>query len=118
MMNTLLLDRTTWDLLPDASGNVAVASGSYAICQNVSSAIRVFSGECYYNTATGLPYRQHILAHTQAAPVFRMQAEQVAGAVAGVTAAKCVLTGISANRQLSGYVLVSTTLGDVQHVGF
>ncbi|MFT8541658.1 hypothetical protein [Acetobacter sp.] len=117
-MNTLLLDRTTWDLLPDASGNMAVASGSYAVCQNVASAIRVFMGECYYNTATGLPYRQHILAHTQAAPVFRMQAEQAASTVAGVAAARCVLTGIAANRQLSGYVLVSTTSGDVQHVGF
>lgn len=117
-MNTLLLDRTTWDLLPDASGNVAVASGSYGICQNVACAIRVFSGECYYNTGAGLPYRQHILAHTQAAPVFRMQAEQAASAVAGVAAARCVLTGLGANRQLSGYVLVSTTQGDVQHVGF
>lgn len=117
-MTTLLLDRTTWDLLPDANGNVAAASGSYAISQNVSSAIRVFLGECYYDTAKGLPYRQHILAHTQAAPVFRMQAEQAASAVDGVAAARCVLTGLSANRQLSGYVLVSTTQGDVQHVGF
>ncbi len=117
-MNTLLLDRTTWDILPDASGNMAVASGSYAICQNVASAIRVFSGECYYNTASGLPYRQHILAHAQAASVFRMQVAQAAGGVAGVAAAQCVLTGISANRQLSGYVLVSTTLGDVHNVGF
>ncbi|GAN70682.1 MULTISPECIES: hypothetical protein [Acetobacter] len=117
-MNTLLLDRTTWDLLPDASGNMAVATGSYAICQNVASAIRVFAGECYYNTGIGLPYRQHILARTQAAPVFRLQAEQAASAVAGVAAARCVLTGLGANRQLSGAIVVSTTSGDVQHVGF
>ena len=44
-MNTLLLDRTTWDLLLDHDGNIAVASSAYAIGQGISSAGRGFSGD-------------------------------------------------------------------------
>ena len=41
-MNTLLLDLTNWDLLVDASGNIAVASDPYSVAQDVASAVRVF----------------------------------------------------------------------------
>lgn len=34
-MNTLLLDRTTWDLLLDHDGNIAVASSAYAVGQDM-----------------------------------------------------------------------------------
>lgn len=54
-MKTLLLDRATWDLAVDAQGNIAVADVPYATAQDVSSAVREFRGECWYNTALGLP---------------------------------------------------------------
>ena len=38
MANTLLLDRTVWDLLLDGSGNIAIATEPYATAQDVASA--------------------------------------------------------------------------------
>lgn len=118
MSSTLLLDRTTWDLALDASGNIAMASEPYSVVQDVASAIRVFAGECYYDTSKGLPYLRLILGRSQSASVFRSQAEQAALTVPNVSAAKCVITAISAQRQLSGYIFLSLNNGTTQNVGF
>ena len=40
--STLLLDQTEWDLVLDASGNIALASPPYALAQDVASAVRTF----------------------------------------------------------------------------
>lgn len=118
MTTTLLLDRETWDLVLDASGNIAVASRPYSIVQDVASAIRVFASECYYNTSLGLPYLKLILGRSQSSIVFKAQAENAALTIAGVEAAKCVITAISPHRQLSGYILLSLSDGTTQNVGF
>jgi len=60
-VNTLLLDLTFWDLVLDASGNIAVASAPYAVAQDVASAQRTFLGEVWYNSLIGIPYFQDIL---------------------------------------------------------
>lgn len=117
-MNSLLLDRTTWDLVVDAQGNLAVASGSYAIGQDIASALRVFAGECYYNTNSGLPYRSHILGKMQSISVFRAQAETAARAIAGVTAARCLVAAPGVERRLNGSLVFTTEDGVTQSVGF
>lgn len=114
MATTLLLDRTTWDLVADASGNIAVASEPYSAVQDVASAVRVFQGECWYDTSLGLPYLANILGRTQSAPVFRSDVEDAAKTVPLVVDAKCILTNISANRKLSGQI--SITLSDGSRV--
>lgn len=118
MASTLLLDPTTWDLVLDASGNIAVASEPYSTVQDVASAIRVFSGECFYDTKDGLPYLRLILGQSQSVSVFRAQAEQAALTVPNVTAAKCVITAISGQRQLSGTIFLSLSDGTTQNVRF
>lgn len=118
MASTLLLDRTTWDLVPDASGNIAIASEPYSTVQDVASAIRVFAGECWYDISKGLPYLRLILGRSQSAGVFRAQAEQAALTVPNVSAANCVISAISPQRQLSGYILLSLSDGTTQNVGF
>ncbi|OUI87002.1 hypothetical protein [Acetobacter tropicalis] len=109
-MQTMLLDCATWDLAVDAAGNIAVASAPYAVAQNVACAVRVFLGECWYNTSLGLPYLSNILGRTQSAALFRADVEQTALSVQGVTHATCVLTGISPQRRLSG--VIQLTLAD------
>ncbi len=59
--NTLLLDQNVWDLVIDASGNIAMASAPYAIAQDVASAVRLFLGELWYDTTQGIPYWTKIL---------------------------------------------------------
>ena len=118
MTDTILLDRTTWDLVLDASGNLAVASYPYSVVQDVASAIRVFLGECYYDTSKGLPYRPRILGRAQSVSVFRAQAEAAAMTVNGVSSASCIVTSINAKRQLTGYIFLTLTDGTTQNVGF
>lgn len=111
MPTSLLLDRTTWDLTLDVSGNIAICSEPYSILQDVSTAIRMFLGECWYSTDLGLPYFGQILGQNQSVAVFKAQAQAAALAVPGVAAAVCVLTGLDATRRLSGQVQITTTAG-------
>ena len=117
-MNTLLLDRTTWDLLLDASGNIAVASDVYAIAQDISSAVRVFLGECWYDTTQGMPYRQNILGRSQSVAAFQKQVEQVALTVTGVADAQCLVSGLTSSRQMTGAILFTTSSGTTGNVSF
>ncbi|QEO17864.1 WS/DGAT domain-containing protein [Acetobacter vaccinii] len=117
-MNTLLLDRTTWDFLLDSKGNIAIASGAYAVGQDIASAVRVFQGECYYDTEQGLPYLSNVLGKNQSLSVFQSQVQDIATAVPGVAEARCIVGGMSYDRQLRGAVLFTTTSGETSDVGF
>ncbi|MBS0961135.1 MULTISPECIES: hypothetical protein [Acetobacter] len=114
----LLLDAATWDLVIDAQGNIAQAAAPYAIVQNVACAVRVFLGECWYNTALGLPYLEHVLGRSQSVALFRSDVEQVARTVQGVSRAVCVLTDISPQRRLSGIIQLALEDGTRTSVSF
>lgn len=116
-MNTLLLDRTGWDLCQDASGNIAMAAVPYALAQDAASAIKLFVGELYYDTAQGIPYFGQILGHYP--PISLMKARFVAAAmsVPGVTHASCFITSFT-NRVISGQVQITDTSGVVSVASF
>ena len=44
--HSLLLD-AEWDIQLDASGNIAVTTGDYAVAQNVSNSVRLFTDDAY-----------------------------------------------------------------------
>ena len=117
-MQSLLLDRTTWDLCLDASNNLAVCTDPYAVEQDVATGIRLFSGEVWYDTSQGLPYLNQILGRDQSAALFKAQAEQVADAVPLVASSTCVIATVSATRQLGGQIQIVTTTGETLSVGF
>jgi len=117
-MQTLLLDRTSWDLVLDRSGNIAVASEPYSVLQDVCSAIRVFQGECYYDTSKGIPYYSMVLGRSQSASVFQRLAEQAALTVPLVSGATCVVSNIGADRRLSGVMQITLTTGETLDVPF
>ncbi|ASC05184.1 hypothetical protein [Acetobacter pasteurianus] len=118
MPSTLLLDRSSWDLVADASGNIAVADAPYAVAQDTASAVRVFQGECWYDTDLGLPYLNNILGRTQSAPVFRSDVEAEAKTVPLVESAQCALTAMTISRQLTGQILLKLTDGTQLGIGF
>ena len=109
-MDTILLDRTTWDLVLDVSGNIARASNPYAILQDVASACRLFAGELYYDDSQGIPYFEQVL--TQYQPTALLKAELAAAAltVPGVLTAVVFLTDV-AQRSISGQVQITTADG-------
>ena len=117
MANTLLLDRTLWDLVLDTSGNIAMASAPYALAQDAASAIRLFQGELWYDTAKGVPYFSQVLGQFPPVALLKSLFEAAALTVPSVVAARCYITSI-AGRQASGQVHVTDTAGITSIAGF
>lgn len=116
-LNTMLLDVDTWDIVLDASGNIAKATEPYSLAQDAASAIKLFQGELYYDTTKGIPYFEQILGH--APPVALMKAYFVRAAltVPGVVGAKAFISEWK-NRVVSGQVQITDDAGVTVATGF
>lgn len=104
MSSTVLLGTDTWDLLLDASGNIAVASEPYAFSQDAASACRTFLGECYWNTTLGVDYLGAILGKTPPPALVKAQLEAQAESAIDPAATVKVLLGSFQDRVLMGQV--------------
>lgn len=116
-MKTLLLNPSTWDLLADASGNIAVASEPYSLAQDAASAIKLFEGELYFNTILGTPYFSQILGHSPPISLMKAYFVNAARSVPGVISAQCFISGM-ADRIIQGQVQVTDAAGNVSAAGF
>jgi hypothetical protein len=101
----------------DGSGNIAVASEPYALCQDAASECRTFAGECYYDTSRGIPYLSQILG--KSTPIEYTKAQLVAAArlVPDVVSAKAYLTS-SSDRKLGGQIQITDSSGRVTAASF
>lgn len=117
MASTLLLDQTTWDLIVDANGNIAVASAPYAIAQDVASAVKLFAGELWYDIKQGIPYFENILGHRPPLQYVKAQIEAAALTVPEVVQARCLFATF-AGRVLTGQVEIIDTTGATNNVQF
>lgn len=115
-MKSILLDRSSWDLVLDIDGNIAVASDPYSQAQDAASACKLFRGECWYDTTIGA---QFSLILGKLPPISLVKQQFVASAlsVPGVEAAKCFVTGIS-GRSLGGQVQVVNAAGQSAATSF
>ena len=84
--HSLLLD-AEWDIQLDASGIIAVTTGDYAVAQNVSNAVRLFTDDAYYDPDRGIPHFAITLGRKPSMSVFRAVVRQAALGVDGVKAA-------------------------------
>lgn len=109
-MKTMLLDRTRWDLVVDASGNIAVAAVPYALAQDAASAIRLFKGELWFDTTQGVPYFEKLLGHQPPLGVLKAALTRAALTVPTVTAASVFVTKI-VDREIFGQVHLSSSSG-------
>lgn len=109
-MNTALLDNTSWDLLTDSAGNIAMARPPYAYAQDVASAIKLFFGELWYNARAGIPYFAEILGHSPPLVVFQEYMVAAALTVPGVVSATCVISSID-DRKVTGQVTFTDESG-------
>lgn len=117
MTGTLLLDRTAWDLVLDAGGNIAKATEPYAIAQDVATAVRTFAGDCWYDQAQGLPYLDIILGQLPPAALMRQLVVDAALAVPNVARAELV-TYTFTDRALTGQIKIIDTDGVESGVTF
>lgn len=123
--STLLLDRTTWDLVLDANGNIAVASEPYSLAQDAASAIKTFGdtpaggvGECYWNTTIGVPYFAQIFGKSPSIAQLKGLLQAAAQTVPGVASAQAFIISAS-NRAVIGQVQVtSAATGQVSSAEF
>ena len=105
MAATLLLDRTAWDLVLDAQGNIAVATEPYALAQDAASQIRLGRGELWYDRNQGIPYDQ-ILGKSVSPEFLRAQFIAAALLVPDVLTVKVFLDAITM-RQVTGQVQIN-----------
>ncbi len=116
-MDTLVLATDTWDLITDANGNIAVASAPYSMAQDVASAIRLFTGELWYDTTQGVPYFETILGQRAPFQIIKAQIEKAALSVPDVVKANCTIAAFK-DRVLTGQVLVTDAKGVSNNVQF
>lgn len=114
-MTTLLLDVSSWDLIADAKGNIAVASDPYAKAQDVASACKLFLGELWYDTSKGIPWFEDVLGHAPSQGLMQALIEQAAMTVPGVVAARCTIDAV-ANRQVTATVRFTDDAGRANEV--
>lgn len=117
MASTLLLDLTYWDLVADASGNIAVASDPYSVVQDVAAACRTFVGDVWFDTTDGIPYFQNILGQTPSLSYIRAQLVAQALTVPGCTNPVVYFSGLS-GRSLSGQIQFTDSNGQTQVATF
>lgn len=116
-MKSLLLDPQSWDLMLDASNNIAVAADPYSQAQDAACAIKLFQGEYWYNTALGIPYFATTLGRTPPLQLLKAQNVNASLTVPGVTAANCFIQSI-VGRQVSGQVQVTNVAGQTASLSF
>lgn len=115
--STLLLDRTAWDLVLDAQGNIAVAKPPYSLAQDVATAIRTFLGEVYYDKRQGIPYFEEILGQLPPASMLTQLLSNQALLVPGVVTARTIITGFDAGS-VTGAVYFTDESGETTVVNF
>lgn len=115
--NTLLLDRTKWDLVLDSNGNIALAAPPYALEQDVASAVRLFLGELWYDTTKGIPYFEEILGQLPPVSLVTAYIEKAALSVPGVVSARCVISSFQ-NRSVAGEIQFIDDSGIGGTIGF
>lgn len=117
MTTSLLLDQDTWDLIVDANGNMALCSEPYAVAQDVSCAIRTFSGELIFDLDRGIPYFEEILGKTPPLQLIQNTITNEALKVQNVSQARTIINK-SDNGNISGEIQIIDTDGEQANVGF
>ena len=110
MPSTILLNPSAWDLLVDESRNIAIAAEPYALAQDAASAIKLFEGEDYYDTARGVPYWEQILGHWPTLRVMKSLWVTAALTVPNVVSAACFISAFI-DRRIIGQIQVTGASG-------
>ncbi len=116
-MASLLLDRSTWDLVLDAKGNIAICTDPYSAAQDAASAIKTFLGEVYFDTTLGVPYQTDILGQRPSPALLKAELVAAALSMPGIASAKCFLTALD-DRRVAGQVQVTDAAGEASVANF
>lgn len=116
-MKTLLLDTVDWDLVLDASGNIAVASEPYSLAQDAASAIRTFAREVWYDTTLGVEYWRKIMGFLPPLNLLKAEFVNAARKVPRVSDVRCYMTRVT-DRVIAGQIQVVDQFGRTAVINF
>ena len=114
-MDTLYLD-DDWDLIVDASGNIAMATDEYAIAQDVASAGLLWKGEHIYDSTRGIPYKNGVLGQRPSVAMLADWYTTEGLTVPNVASVEPIFS--YAQRQLTGQLQITTDSGEQVNVNF
>jgi hypothetical protein len=104
--STIFLDASSWDLVLDSAGNIAVAAAPYALAQDAASAIQTYAGSASGTTSIGVPYLTQVFGRRRRSPALKALFVDAALTVPGVAAAACFIA-VASNRRITGQVQVT-----------
>lgn len=107
------LDTSTWDLMLDGGGDLAIADGPYSVAQDVASSCLVFSGECYYDTSLGIPWKMEVLGMRPTPGFIQQKMQAEARKLPIVDQALASVFFDKATRTMRGTIRVTDTDGNV-----
>lgn len=114
---TLMLDNS-WDITLTGDGKIKTANGAYAIAQNASNAVRLFTNDAYFNASKGIPHFDIELGHgTSAIPVLETHIKRAIMEVEGVGEAMAVVT-VEKGRIAGGNAYLTLTDGEIAKITF
>lgn len=101
-----------WDLTLDSAGNIALATGDYAVAQDVACACRTFAGELWYDTTRGIPYLQNFLGFRPSLQFLKSVLIGAASVVPGFGSVQIFLTGPGNNGVVGGQIQLTNSQGE------
>lgn len=113
--HSLTLDLDNWDLTLDAGGDIATATGPYAIAQNVANAVRLFTNDAFYDPQRGIPHSIVDLGFLPQESVVRSRVGAAARGVEGVATVEVENLDLE-ERVLTGNIQLTTSEGDTVDV--
>lgn len=114
---TLMLD-DSWDITLNSDGKIKMVSGAYAVAQNGSNAVRLFTKDAYFDQQKGIPHFDIELGHSIAAvPMLENRIRQALLNVEGISDALAVLE-VEKNRILGGNAYITLTGGETAKISF
>lgn len=114
---TLMLDEN-WDITLTGDGKIKTATEAYAVAQNASNAVRLFTNDAYFDAQKGIPHFDTELGHGVAMiPVLESKMKKAMLAVEGVSDAVAVLD-IQKDRILGGNAYITLSGGENAKITF
>ena len=114
---TLYLD-DNWDITLNSDGKIKMADGAYAIAQNGSNAVRLFTKDAYFDQQRGIPHFDIELGHRLASvPILEDRIKQTLLKVEGISDALAVLE-VEKERVLGGNAYITLTGGENAKISF
>ncbi len=107
-MISLLLNNN-WDITLNDNGSLKTADPNYSTAQTVANAVKLFTGDAYFNTDIGIPHFEITLKRNPALSVIRSHIKKAAMSVSNVKHAEVIIN--SDNEMIQGNILITLENG-------